>query len=67
MKKRKSHKLKRIKTFDEAMKGKKRGKLKILESLSPVPHAPAAIKMQQDLMSNKIDSTKVFFVPPSGM
>lgn len=66
MKKRKSHVWPRMKSHDERHKNKK-GKPRILSCLSPVPDRPAAIKMQQDLMSNKIDAAHCFFVPPSGM
>ena len=66
MKKRKSHVWPRMKSHDERHKNKK-GKPRILSCLSPVPDKPCALKMQEDLMSNKIDAAHCFFVPPTGM
>lgn len=61
----KSHRLNRLKTFDELMKGKKPGKPQILNCLSPVPDKPCALQMQEDLMSGKTDAAECFFAPPS--
>lgn len=65
MKKGKSHKLSRMKTFDELMKGKKPGKPAILLGMDPSKAVPMAITMQENFMGNDLDATKCYLYAPS--
>lgn len=65
MKKGKSHKLKRMKTFDELMKGKKPGRPAILYGMDPSKAVPMAITMQRNFMNNDPDAAKLYFHAPS--
>lgn len=60
----KSHKLKRIPTWDETHKGK--GKLAILKGMNPAAMEPMAITMAKEFQNNDPDAAKLFFAPPSG-
>lgn len=66
MKKGKSHKLPRMKTFDELMKGKKQGKPAILLGMNPAEMEPMAITMAKEFQNNDPDAAKLYFAPPSG-